>query len=47
MALGIKLGSFHNILIGIGTGFIMFVVGSYAGKATDEKVLRLFFPEKY
>lgn len=47
MALGIKLGSFHNILIGIGTGFIMFVVGSYVGKATDQKVLRLFFPEKY
>lgn len=47
MALGIKLGSFHNIGIGIGTGLLFFLIGSYVGKAADEKVLRLFFPEKY
>jgi len=47
MALGIKIGSFHNIIIGMGVGLILFVIGNYFGKPMDDKTGRLFFPEKY
>ena len=47
MQMGIKIGDFHNILIGVGVALICFIIGSYVGKANDEKVLKLFFPEKY
>ena len=47
MALNIKIGTFHNILIGVGVGLILFLLGAFVGKQNDEKVHRLFFPEKY
>ena len=47
MALKIKIGTFHNILIGVGCAFILFIIGSYVGKPVDDKVGKLFFPEKY
>lgn len=46
MALGISIGSFHNIVIGIGVSLILFIIGNYLGKPIDEKTERLFFPEK-
>jgi len=47
MAVGFKISTFHNIIIGIVSGLILFIIGSYIGKATDDKTLREFFPEKY
>ena len=47
MALGIKIGSFHNIIIGISVALILFIVGSNMGKPIDDKTGKLFFPEKY
>lgn len=47
MAVGFKISTFHNIIIGICSGLILFIIGSYIGKPTEEKVLKLFFPEKY
>lgn len=47
MALKIKIGSFHNIIIGVGCALIFFIIGTYVGKPSDEKVGKLFFPEKY
>ena len=44
---GITIGAFHNILIGIAVGFICFIIGTNIGKPVDEKVGRIFFPEKY
>lgn len=42
-----NLGGAHNIVLGIGVGLVAFLVGAKLGKPNDEKVLRLFFPEKY
>ncbi|MCI1930569.1 MAG: sodium/pantothenate symporter [Clostridia bacterium] len=47
MALGIKVSTFHNIIIGIVCALIFFIIGTNVGKPVDEKVGRLFFPEKY
>ena len=47
MALGIKIGAFHNIIIGITVALIFFVIGNYFGKPIDDKTGRLFFPETY
>jgi len=47
MANAIPVFGFHHIVVGIGVGFILFVVGSLLGRPTDEKVLKLFFPEQY
>lgn len=47
MAVGFKISTFHNIIIGIVSGLILFIIGSYIGKETDEKTLREFFPEKF
>lgn len=47
MAAGIKIGAFHNILIGVVVALVCFIIGTYAGKPSDEKVSKLFFPEKY
>ncbi|MDR1623019.1 MAG: sodium/pantothenate symporter [Synergistaceae bacterium] len=47
MAAKIPLYGFHQIVVGIGLGFFLFVVGSLLGKPNDEKVLKLFFPETY
>ena len=47
MAAQIPIFGFHQIVVGIGLGFVLFVTGSLLGKPTDEKVLKLFFPEQY
>ena len=47
MALGIKVFSLHQIVIGIGVSLILFLIGNSLGKPTEEKVLRVFFPDKY
>ncbi|MCJ7854710.1 sodium/pantothenate symporter [Lachnospiraceae bacterium NSJ-143] len=44
---GIKIGAFHNILVGIVVGFVCFVIGNNMGKPIEEKVGKIFFPEKY
>jgi sodium/pantothenate symporter len=43
----IPLAGFHQIVVGIGFGLVLFVAGSLLGKPNDEKVLKLFFPETY
>jgi len=47
MVTQIPLFGFHQIFVGIGLGGALFIAGSLAGKPTDEKVLKLFFPELY
>ncbi|WP_196593344.1 sodium/pantothenate symporter [Pectinatus sottacetonis] len=47
MAFGIKISSFHNIVIGIGIGAIVFILGSIFTKSPDKKIGRIFFPERY
>ena len=47
MAMGIKVMSLHQIVIGVGIGFVLFLIGNAMGKDSDEKMLRIFFPEKY
>ncbi len=47
MAIGFKISTFHQIIIGIVVALICFVIGNAIGKPTDEKTCRLFFPEKY
>jgi sodium/pantothenate symporter len=47
MALGIKVFSLHQIVIGIGVSLILFLIGNSLGKPTEEKVLRVFFPDQY
>lgn len=47
MAAGFSFRGWHNILIGTAAGFIFSILGALAGKRSDEKVLRLFFPEKF
>ncbi|MDR1875009.1 MAG: sodium/pantothenate symporter [Synergistaceae bacterium] len=43
----IPLAGFHQIVVGIGIGLVLFIIGSLAGRPNDEKVLKLFFPETY
>jgi len=43
----IPVFGFHQIVVGISAGLILFVIGSFLGKPSDEKVLKLFFPETY
>lgn len=47
MAVGFKIGQFHNIIIGVVVALLLFIIGSYVGKESDESVQRLFFPEKF
>jgi sodium/pantothenate symporter len=47
MALRLPLSGSHQIVIGIGVSFILFIAGSLCGKPNDEKTLRLFFPETF
>ena len=47
MALNIKIGSFHNIVIGITVAFICFIIGNKFGKPIDDETGKIFFPEKY
>jgi sodium/pantothenate symporter len=43
MALGFKVFGLHQITIGLTVALIGFVVGSLAGKPSDEKKLAIFF----
>jgi sodium/pantothenate symporter len=47
MGAKIPLGGFHPIIVGIGAGLTFFIAGSLIGKPSDEKALKLFFPEHY
>jgi sodium/pantothenate symporter len=47
MAAKVPLYGFHQIVVGIGLGLVLFIAGSFLGKPNDEKVLKLFFPETY
>ncbi len=43
--LGIKFMGLHQITIGIFCSLVFFLLGSYLGKPSDERVLQEFFPE--
>ena len=43
MLLGIKIAGIHQILIGVAVSLACMVVGSCAGKRTDEKILDIYF----
>lgn len=45
MALGIKVFSLHQIVIGIGASLIFFFIGNAIGKCPKPEVRELFFPE--
>ncbi len=47
MALKIKVFDLHQIVIGIGVSFVLFLIGNYMGRPQEENVLRTFFPERY
>ena len=47
MAMKIKFMSLHQITLGIFFSLILFLIGNATGKTHDEKVLRIFFPEKF
>lgn len=47
MAMKIKFMSLHQIVLGIFFSLLLFLVGNSMGKTHDEKVLRIFFPEKF
>jgi sodium/pantothenate symporter len=47
MAARISFFGFHQIVLGISVGLLLFAVGSLLGEPSDEKVLKLFFPEQY
>ena len=44
-ALGFKIFNLHQITIGITVSLILFLIGSYVGERSDEKTLKIFFPE--
>ncbi len=44
---GITIGAFHNIIVGIVVGLVCFIIGANVGKPVDEKIGKIFFPEKY
>ncbi len=46
MAAGIKISTFHNILIGIVVALILFIIGNNFGKPLDEEKAKIFFPEQ-
>lgn len=45
-AAGFKIMNLHQITIGITVSLILFLIGSYFGKSSDEKTLEKFFPSK-
>ncbi len=45
-AAGFKILNLHQITIGITCSLILFLIGAYFGKPSDEKTLKLFFPDK-
>ena len=47
MAMKIKFMSLHQIVLGIVFSLLLFLIGNSMGKTHDEKVLRIFFPEKF
>lgn len=47
MAMKIKFMSLHQITLGIFFSLLLFLIGNAMGKTHDEKVLRIFFPEKF
>jgi sodium/pantothenate symporter len=47
MALRLPLGGSHQIVIGIGVSFVLFIAGSFYGPPQNEKTLRVFFPETF
>lgn len=46
MAYGFKIMGLHQIVIGIVSAGILFILGSYLGKKEAEATLQLFFPRK-
>lgn len=44
--MGFKVMGLHQITIGITVSLLFFLIGAYAGKTQDEKVLDVFFPSK-
>lgn len=47
LALNIRLGQTHNIVIGIGVSLLLFIIGSLLGRRPDDPTRRLFFPETF
>ena len=45
-AAGFKIFDLHQITIGITISLILFLIGSYFGKSSDEETLEKFFPSK-
>ena len=43
-AAGFKIFNLHQITIGITVSLILFLIGSYIGKKSDEDTLKIFFP---
>ena len=44
--LGFKFMGLHQIVIGITVSFAFFLMGSFLGKPQEERVLRVFFPQR-
>ena len=44
-AAGFKILNLHQITIGITCSLILFLIGSYMGKKSDEATLKIFFPQ--
>lgn len=47
MALKIRFMDLHQITIGFAVSIILFFIGNALGERSDEKMLRIFFPEHY
>lgn len=41
---GFKIFDMHQIIIGLTASLILFMIGSYFGKTSDERTLKIFFP---
>ena len=44
-AAGFKILNLHQITIGITISLILFLIGSYFGRPSDKKTLKIFFPQ--
>ncbi len=47
MALKIKFLELHQITLGVSLSLLLFLIFNRCGKQQDEKVLRIFFPDKF
>lgn len=47
MALKIKFMDLHQIVLGMAFSLVLFLIGNALGRRSDEKMLRVFFPERY